>query len=952
MNSDPRPSLNDFAKRARRYSINLNGRVVRDESRLIRGGFAFVYKGTLLPEKTEVAIKTARGGLPGEERLIKRALKEMHLWSKIRHENVLPLIGITTEYDLTISIVSRWMQNGNAREYVQEKNRDPRPLIMGIAEGLRYLHNLSRAVVHGDLKGANVLISDDGKALLTDFGLSSITNSSFSLSAPANAGGSIHWMAPEILEGNEKSTQGDLWALGMTALELFTRKDPFHDVRNGVHAIMIRVMKGPPNRPSDADTCYRMTEQWWNIFLSCWNHDASKRPTISQVLSHIFQIDHSFAQPDYVPAVLSRKLEEQAQVESSPSKDDRSLQQMDVTAHPGTLGPEEAKTIVNPSHEHSHSGLPDPIAPLTALARLASEYCLNLNGLVSLDNHHLLRNRYATTRSGDLHQKDYAKGIGGDSSGTGQSTKVAIKTLRGKLPGDLDSIKRFLGEVHVWSKLQHQNILAPLGLTTEFEQTVSVVSLWRGNARDYVQDKTIDPRPLIEGIAQGMDYLHNHQPTAILHGHLKGANVVISDDGQALLTDFGFSDIVSSTSSMTPVSQHGEEDMIDWMSPEMFKFENVSAEADVWAFGMTVLELFTRQNPFHHHAFDTLSVAIAQGHLPERPSAEDACSRMTDTWWDMCSRCWRYDPSSRPTMAHIIQEIGTMMSPASSTLDNFTSLASPYTIEPIERGGTASTSGSNTVEGRMANGIKVAVKTLRYSPPGDTDDIERVLNDISTWCKLRHDNILPVLGITTKFDNAVSVVSLWMQNGNAHDYVRNNDVSPVPLLVGVASGLRYLHGQHIHPIYHGNLRGHNILISQGGQALLTDFGLSKLIGSPSFNPRLVNWTSPEHLDDFKGSPEGDVWAFGMTALELFTRSFPFHDIQDVKQRIVEGPPGRPSDCTRLTDKWWEIFSSCWKYEPQLRPSIGEMIRRVAQEHFVGLWLRGNPDVWRLFQNMF
>jgi len=64
------------------------------------------------------------------------------------------------------------------------------------------------------------------------------------------------------------------------------------------------------------------------------------------------------------------------------------------------------------------------------------------------------------------------------------------------------------------------------------------------------------------------------------------------------------------------------------------------------------------------------------------------------------------------------------MSPASSTLDNFTSLASPYTIEPIERGGTASTSGSNTVEGLMANGTKVAVKTLRYSPPGDTDDIK------------------------------------------------------------------------------------------------------------------------------------------------------------------------------------------------------------------------------------
>lgn len=97
MNSDPRARLNDFAERAGRYSINLNGRVVRDERILILGGFASVYKGTLSPERMTVAIKTARGGLPCEERLIKvrsfftlhsdflslqqRTLKEVHLWS-------------------------------------------------------------------------------------------------------------------------------------------------------------------------------------------------------------------------------------------------------------------------------------------------------------------------------------------------------------------------------------------------------------------------------------------------------------------------------------------------------------------------------------------------------------------------------------------------------------------------------------------------------------------------------------------------------------------------------------------------------------------------------------------------------------------------------------------------------------------------------------------------------
>ncbi|KAG6326687.1 hypothetical protein ID866_12305, partial [Astraeus odoratus] len=77
-------------------------------------------------------------------------------------------------------MVSAWMDNGNAYEYVQNTLVDPRPLLSDIAEGLRYLHNHEPPIYHGDLKGQNVLISDDGHALLADFGLSFLVRSSFS----------------------------------------------------------------------------------------------------------------------------------------------------------------------------------------------------------------------------------------------------------------------------------------------------------------------------------------------------------------------------------------------------------------------------------------------------------------------------------------------------------------------------------------------------------------------------------------------------------------------------------------------------------------------------------------------------------------------------------------------------------------------------------------------------
>lgn len=70
---------------------------------------------------------------------------------------------------------------------------------------------------------------------------------------------------------------------------------------------------------------------------------------------------------------------------------------------------------------------------------------------------------------------------------------------------------------------------------------------------------------------------------------LSQANVLISDTGAALLADFGFSHIVNSSFGITVPDHRGLKGTAHWMAPEMFEGENVSAEADVWAFGMTVL---------------------------------------------------------------------------------------------------------------------------------------------------------------------------------------------------------------------------------------------------------------------------------------------------------------------------------------------------------------------------
>ncbi|KIN98588.1 hypothetical protein M404DRAFT_157433, partial [Pisolithus tinctorius Marx 270] len=105
-------------------------------------------------------------------------LNEIYIWSQLQHENIIPLLGITTNFGHTVSMVTEWMEQGNAHQYVRDVAVDPRPLVhqlvqlLDIAQELNYLHSHHSVIIHGDLKGENVLISKVGHALITNFGLS------------------------------------------------------------------------------------------------------------------------------------------------------------------------------------------------------------------------------------------------------------------------------------------------------------------------------------------------------------------------------------------------------------------------------------------------------------------------------------------------------------------------------------------------------------------------------------------------------------------------------------------------------------------------------------------------------------------------------------------------------------------------------------------------------------
>ncbi|CAE6474308.1 unnamed protein product [Rhizoctonia solani] len=164
------------------------------------GGFGDIWKGELR-DGTIIAIKIWRSSVieQFDYKTLKRAAREAHFWSRMRHTNVHELMGVVIFKDRFIGMVSEWMENGNIYEYTRRNPQINRfQMCAQVESGLDYMHKID--AVHGDLKGLNVLVSSDGAAKLADFGLSTMAESSLEFSETSSSqAGSIRWAAPELL---------------------------------------------------------------------------------------------------------------------------------------------------------------------------------------------------------------------------------------------------------------------------------------------------------------------------------------------------------------------------------------------------------------------------------------------------------------------------------------------------------------------------------------------------------------------------------------------------------------------------------------------------------------------------------------------------------------------------------------------------------------------------------
>uniref|UniRef100_A0ACD5T7U0 Uncharacterized protein n=1 Tax=Avena sativa TaxID=4498 RepID=A0ACD5T7U0_AVESA len=144
-----------------------------------------------------------------------------------------------------------------------------------VARGLAYLHGES--MVHGDVKGRNVVIGADGWAKLADFGCAR------SVDSAGPIGGTPAFMAPEVARGEEQGPAADVWALGCTVIEMATGRAPWSGVDDVIAAVhLIGYTEAVPESPE------RLSSEAKDFLDKCLRRRAAERWTAAQLLEHPF----------------------------------------------------------------------------------------------------------------------------------------------------------------------------------------------------------------------------------------------------------------------------------------------------------------------------------------------------------------------------------------------------------------------------------------------------------------------------------------------------------------------------------------------------------------------------------------------------------------------------------------------------------------------------------------
>ena len=191
------------------------------------GGMANVYLANDKILDRKVAVKVLRGDLSSDDRFIRRFQREALSVSNLSHPNIVEVYDVGEE-DSEYYIVMEYIEGKTLKQLLKKRESltltEVIDIMTQLTDGIAHAHE--SYIIHRDIKPQNIMIQDDGRIKITDFGIAMALNAT-QLTQTNSVMGSVHYLPPEQASGKGATVKSDIYSMGILMYELLTGTVPF-----------------------------------------------------------------------------------------------------------------------------------------------------------------------------------------------------------------------------------------------------------------------------------------------------------------------------------------------------------------------------------------------------------------------------------------------------------------------------------------------------------------------------------------------------------------------------------------------------------------------------------------------------------------------------------------------------------------------------------------------------
>ncbi|KAL6201835.1 hypothetical protein ACLB2K_025547 [Fragaria x ananassa] len=460
------------------------------------GAFGRVYMAMNTESGELIAVKEAH---------TKVLQEEVTLLETLSHPKIVRCLGIEREEeDETLTMLLEYVPGGSIQSLLEKFGPFSLPVIKRFTKqlllALEYLH--IKGIIHGDIKGANILVGSKGRIKLADFG----TSKQAAISGSKPTRGTPYWMAPEVIRGTGHDFSADIWSVGCTVIEMATGNPPWNQQFETIAAFFycVGTSKSHPPIPEHLSSAAK------DFLHECLQKEPTGRPSASELLKHPFLTGKEVECQN-----LSHSAVMEVEVASSfcQTDSDETDSMWDDDANPNSVS--------NPASGGTRKLIEE--GAIKQVFTKISKFFERSRRNRSEKGEFSYASIMVATQNFSEDKKIGLGGFGAVYKGklvTGQD--IAVKRLSSTSnQGDLE----FKNEVRFLRELQHRNIIQLLGfcshgvervLIYEYMDNRSLNTHLFGSSSDLLLDwnKRFN---IIEGIAQGLVYLHKYSRLRVIH---------------------------------------------------------------------------------------------------------------------------------------------------------------------------------------------------------------------------------------------------------------------------------------------------------------------------------------------------------------------------------------------------------------------------------------------------